>query len=72
MEGEGFFEGFVFEDVEDGGEGLVFDGVGLGGDFDEGGADVEGFGAGVAVGALAAGDDGSCGPGVGSMLFALR
>ena len=45
VEGEGFGEVFVFEDVEDGGEGLVFHDVCLGGDFNQSGADEEGFGA---------------------------
>ena len=46
----------VLQDVEDGGEGLVLDDVGLGGDFDERGADVEGFGAFFDGDAVAAGD----------------
>src|SRR5258708_38029713 len=45
VEAEGVVEIGVFEDVEDGGEGFALDylwlGVGLGGDFDQGGADVE-------------------------------
>jgi len=41
VEAKGVVEVGVFEDVEDGSEGFVFDGIGLGGDFDEGGADVE-------------------------------
>ncbi len=44
MEVDGFGEGFVAEDVEDGGEGLVLHEVGLVGNLDEGWADVEGFG----------------------------
>ncbi len=44
VELDGLVEGFVAEDVEDGGEGFVTDEIGLGGDFDEGWADVEGFG----------------------------
>ncbi len=48
VEMDGLVEAVVAEDVEDGGEGLVFDQaherrVGLGGEFDEGWADVEGF-----------------------------
>src|SRR3981189_3247171 len=49
VEAERVLEVGVFENVEDGGEGFVLDytrlgvdvGIGLGGDFDEGGADVE-------------------------------
>ena len=37
-------EGLVAEDVEDGGEGFVFDEVGLGGELDQGRSDVEGLG----------------------------
>lgn len=58
VEGKGFGELTIFEDVEDGGEGFAFDDFGLGGGFDEGGADVEGiriFGG----DAIAAGDGGS-------------
>ena len=76
VEGEGVVEVGVLEDVEDGGEGLVFDGFGLGGDFDEGGADVEGvgiFGSTLFDGdAVAAGDGGACGAGFGEGLAAWR
>ena len=59
VEGEGFGEVFVAKDVEDGGEGFAFDDVGLGGDFDEGGADVEGFRVFLFEDAFAAGDGGA-------------
>ena len=69
MEAEGFVEVGVFQDVEDGGEGFVFDGIGLGGDFDQGGADVEGvwiFGSVAVLGAdaVASGDGGAGGCGL--------
>src|SRR6202035_630049 len=53
VEAEGVVKIGVFEDVEDGGEGFVFDGIGLGGDFGEGGAGVEGFGIFFLIAALA-------------------
>lgn len=47
VEGYGLVEAVVAEDVEDGGEGLLADEFGLAGNFDDGGADVEGLGGGI-------------------------
>ena len=59
----------VPQDVEDGREGLAFDDVGLSGDFDECGADVEGLRGFRLRDALAAGDGGACGACVGQGLL---
>src|SRR6185503_16755247 len=56
VQGDGGVEIAVLEDVEDGGKGLVLDDLGLVGDFDERGADVEGVGGIGLRDAFAAGD----------------
>ena len=59
VQSDGFVEVAVLEDVEDGREGFVADDVGLLCDFDESGADVEGFLRSIDVNTFAAGDGGA-------------